>query len=1056
MTAQFPLVKLCPVRLTFAVVVVLAALFLLVPLARAGGPKYVAGVGAFDPSLKGVPLTWRQGNILYFTDPGDLSPILPHAAADGLLADAFSQWTSIPTAAISATLAGQLSEDVNGTNVSAGSGGIVMPTDIQPSAIDKPVAVVYDSDGAVIDALLGTGAGSTWACFDNAVVSAIDNFSSDAHLTHAVVIINGNCVQSASQIPDVEYRLVRALGRLLGLDWAQLNLNVITGKPRPTAQDYSGFPMMHESDPHACVPVSLCYPNAYLPEMDDRAAIGRLYPLTPQNQGAFAGKQIFAATTARVHGQVTFPSRNGQLPQGMQGVNVVARWMDPATGQPSRQYAASSVSGFLFRGNAGNTITGYDDATRRRWDRFGSDDPAVEGFFDLAGLELPNGVSSAQYEISVEAVDMQWSMDLGPYGPYQVRPSGQVQSQVVTVTQGSDTQVDLVMTGAASQPQDWYEPNSFIAPVPPPAGGEWVASLSAYGDDDYYVIPGQANRTLSIEVTTLDESGAPTIDKAQPVIGMWSMASPPGTVPGAATTSLFNTTTFATARLDAVLLASTNFRIGVADFRGDGRPDYFYRARVFYGDHVAPARVGASGGGLLTISGLGFRPGMTVLLGNKTASVLSVNGTRALVSAPAMPDGLQSIQLLDSTSGASSKMTDVIMFGASPTDSLVMLTRSNPPTVAGGEATNPIRVRVLAADGVTPVAGASVNWSISPVAALSACGGASSCTISSDDNGEALTRVTPPVSGTYTITATLAPASYTNPKFVKTTLSSVSSALDIALQAPYRRLAQGASLDLPITTRVLSNGAPIAGRKVDFQVMAGSAGLTSAVVSTDANGYATTTLQVKAITSDVQVSACVAPANAPCATLYVFAAALNTLQLQTVSGSTQTVGPGQAFQPLTLRVTDSSSPPNPVQGATVSFLTFICRPQAGGFYEGGGDSGTPVILSLDQELVTSDAAGIATIVPSAGGIGGEVELDVMAMAGTMGLRQFVFHVEMVGLGPGGASPGGVLFWGAGPEGVNDPPSPGCSGGEPECSDGGWQIRPGSPRSAAVQQRIVRP
>jgi hypothetical protein len=91
MTAQFPLVKLCPVRLTFAVVVVLAALFLLVPLARAGGPKYVAGVGAFDPSLKGVPLTWRQGNILYFTDPGDLSPILPHAAADGLLADAFSQ-----------------------------------------------------------------------------------------------------------------------------------------------------------------------------------------------------------------------------------------------------------------------------------------------------------------------------------------------------------------------------------------------------------------------------------------------------------------------------------------------------------------------------------------------------------------------------------------------------------------------------------------------------------------------------------------------------------------------------------------------------------------------------------------------------------------------------------------------------------------------------------------------------------------------------------------------------------------------------------------------------
>src|SRR5437660_12340131 len=80
----------------------------------------------------------------------------------------------------------------------------------------------------------------------------------------------------------------------------------------------------------------------------------------------------------------------------MQGVNVVARWIDPASGQPSGASVATSVSGFLFHGNAGNPATGFTDSTGQRFDRFGSDDPAIEGFFDLAGLEIPNGTSSAQ------------------------------------------------------------------------------------------------------------------------------------------------------------------------------------------------------------------------------------------------------------------------------------------------------------------------------------------------------------------------------------------------------------------------------------------------------------------------------------------------------------------------------------------------------------------------------------------------------------------------------------------------------------------------------------
>src|SRR5207237_8948576 len=83
-------------------------LMLLVPqMGSAGGPRYVAGISYFDPATKGTPLTWAQGSISYYTDQGDLSPLLLHGAADLFVADAFSRWTSIPSVAVATTLSGQ-------------------------------------------------------------------------------------------------------------------------------------------------------------------------------------------------------------------------------------------------------------------------------------------------------------------------------------------------------------------------------------------------------------------------------------------------------------------------------------------------------------------------------------------------------------------------------------------------------------------------------------------------------------------------------------------------------------------------------------------------------------------------------------------------------------------------------------------------------------------------------------------------------------------------------------------------------------------------------------
>ncbi len=66
--------------------------------------------------------------------------------------------------------------------------------------------------------------------------------------------------------------------------------------------------------------------------------------------------------------------------------------------------------------------------------------------------------------------------------------------------------------------------------------------LDAAGATNYYSFTAQANRTLSVEVATVDEQDNPTQNKAQPVIGIWSLATPEGTPPTSSTPNPFNTT----------------------------------------------------------------------------------------------------------------------------------------------------------------------------------------------------------------------------------------------------------------------------------------------------------------------------------------------------------------------------------------------------------------------------------------------------------------------------------------------------------------------------------
>ena len=324
-------------------------------------------------------------------------------------------------------------------------------------------------------------------------------------------------------------------------------------------------------------------------------------------------------------------------------------------------------------------------------------------------MPIPNGASSAQYQLAVEALDPFWSAGVCPYDSSQVAPSGTFEPVVVTVNAGGDFAQDILMSSSAQPVPAWAATQTWSAPAPVPSPGDWVGSLSGYGDVGYFLITAQANRTLSVAVTALDETSAPSESKAEPVVGVSTLGDPQGTAPPAFTTSPFDSTTFGMSRLDAQVLNSNSFIIGIADLRGDGRPDYHYHAHVLYGDSVNPPRLPVTGGAI-TLQGTGFAPGLTVAVGATSSPLLATNASQMLVAAPAQTDGLQTITVSDPVSGAFSIMTGVLTFGAAATDEIVLLQGGNPPTAVGTQAANPVIVRVLAAGGITLVNGATVGW----------------------------------------------------------------------------------------------------------------------------------------------------------------------------------------------------------------------------------------------------------------------------------------------------------------------------------------------------------
>ncbi len=759
--------------------------------AYGAGVWKVAGSG-FDQSVRGNPIVWRNGIVHYRTDQGDLNASVRGNDADAAIAWAFAQWTDVPTAAAAAVRDGQLGEDVNSSNVGAANGALQLPPDAQASGNERLI-VVYDNGGAITDALLGAGASSPLACSTNATVSYVDQYASDGHFSHAVLVLNGNCFTSTAQL---RYVLVRALGQILGVGWSQLNDNIVTGIPAATTADFAGWPRMHPLEGWCAAHCS--YDSTLRP--DDVAAISRLYPVTKANASQWPGKTLFRETTARVSGRVLFA--NGV---GMNGVNVVARLLDPNTNQPSPIAAVSCVSGFLFRGNAGNPVTGYAGANGLRYDRFGGDDPALAGYYEIAGLPVP--ATTARYRISVEPVNPLYTGNLvvGPYDAMSVSPSGNFAAAIVdSISAGGDVTLDVSMQGSSAGPVFGSKASRWTQPLSVPSSGVWVSSMAAPGQTDYLSFLVRKNRSFTVEVTALDEAKHATQYKLAPVVGVWNASDPAG-APAAVMEGPFNATLPGISHLFAATSGDDVVTLGVADLRGDARPDYAYLGRILYAEDVQPSRV-ASGQGSITISGRGFTPQSTLWIGNTQAAVRSVNATRMVAAVPDISDGRYDVEVRDTLTGAVADMYHALQVG-DPAASIVLASQiSNATAAVGAISPQLLRVRVTASDG-SPLAGEAVTFQVSPAASvLTACGG-NPCTVLTNQAGEAQTGVLIGAVGANTVTATLR-----NGNAVSATFQGAQMAYSVTALVPEQwvAVASGSAAALLLPAKLVHNGNPVA------------------------------------------------------------------------------------------------------------------------------------------------------------------------------------------------------------------------------------------------------
>ena len=891
-------------------------LWALAAQAFASGPRFVTGPPFFT-GPQGVTIGWKQPHLLYYTASGDLSASVSHNAADALVAAAAGVW-NVPVASITVAQGGTLAEHVSGRDVYLDSTGMVFPADVMSTnAAAVPLAILYDTDGSVTDTLLGSGASDPAGCRQNAVTESVDEFDPTGYITHAIIVLNGRCTGSAPEMQlQMRYQLMRIFGRVLGVAWSQTNDNVFTGVPIPTNAQALNWPIMHPID-ILCGPYTYqCLPNPFQLRTDDIAGLVSVYSIEP-GATVEAGKQVSLSHAQGLEGWITFPDG-----QGMSGVNVLVRRQPSNTTISDAWYEGSSVSGAYFRQGG---VAPFAIPNPSVHGSLGATDPGLQGRYEIAYFPLIADAATDNLLPSTEPVNPLYTGEyaLGPYAAGVVLPAGSppsVPTRFVT-TAGGRPQVNITVTDAPPSCGPGGD-GTFVEPMQAPVTGWWNGLLCGYGHVSYINAAVRPGHTFTLEVMALDALGQATQAKAMPLIGLFGGADSATGVPSLGLTpSAFQSKAMGTTTLSAATAQASSIKFGIADARGEGRPDFNYQARFFYADSVSPSRISAVGG-TITILGSGFRAGNNVTLNGVPIHALRWTANQIVLSAPQMAavnatDKVAvDVSVFDTFTGATSTITGGLTYDSAPAlpNTMRTLTAPSGTLLVNDVAPVAFAVQVFAADGVNPLAGeqvtfsaaaGTVSWSVCPAAV---------CTVTTNFQGIAAITLTPIKVGAVTLQAVDGSLSQS-----ASFMASPQAISMVVLSAPESKVPVGRMSNYWFNVQVLgSNGRGLAGRLVTFTVPLGSAqfdGCFTAVCSLVSDQYGTAggsvmplaegPVTVKATSGDVSQTAS-------------FTAPSSTDRLQVVSLPNATFFLGEDAGTFSVRLLQSNWAPDPLRPVVFS------------------------------------------------------------------------------------------------------------------------------------------
>lgn len=908
-----------------------------------GGPRLVAGSTYFQPGVMGRPLHWANGQITYYVDQGPMSATVNNQQAVAMVDAAAALWSAVPTAGVTLKNGGSLSEDVNGTNVVAQNQLFAQPSDVAPTATAYPVGVVFDADGSVMNELFNADVSDPASCEFSGVTVWTDNYQPDATVAHAIILVNGRCADTPNHIEMLSFLLERAFGQVLGLGFSQVD----AGSLPSGMWDRSSMPVMQ---PYAgdCGPLGgACIPNPTQLSFDDIAALNRIYPITAQNLANFPGKVLTAENTVSIDGFLTFRAGTG-----MQGVNVVV-WPLDANGNPVSKYMATAVSGAYFRGNHGSEVTGWTDANGVPLSQWGSTDASLQGYFDLRYMPLPPGMTAASYQVTFETIDPlnSYQATVGPYLQATPTPSGTLAPvQVSALSAGMSQTLTVNVPGSAMD--GFNDPiGSEAAPRLLPASGMWCGRISQVEQTDWFNFPIRGNRTFTIVTEALDERGLPSMTKAMPSIGIWDAFAAVG-APAVGFGPGFNGGAIGETWLQVTSAGDDVVRMGIADLRGDGRPDYTYNGWVLYADTVFPQRLPLSGGPIV-IRGMGFHPADTVLVGGQKAQVTSISPNEISAIVPAAAGGTPGpvdVEVDDEpVYYAMAILYGGISYDAGTGDSLKLVTA--PANTVPIGVPLPFTVTALGGD-LAPAGGVTVTFSVSSGTASLGCG-KTTCSVSTSGDGTASINVTA-VDATLSVVI----ASLSNGASVQAHFSGGTPPVLVAIN-PNISVAAGASIPWTVQALALNNGAPAAGQSVGWQAAAGISSAGSAM--TASTGIATKQLGVGPL-SEAQQATATACLNGTtqCVTYTALGARPEFATVEPVSGTNQSISVTATPAQVVLRVRDMNG--NPMAAATVTLYQAIyawapaCGPH--------GRCAQAELLGSQTAVATSAVDGTVTFAPA--------------------------------------------------------------------------------------------